>query len=58
MLLAQSLGEYGAGNAITQVVNVVGGGVQWVQTSLHDNPGTWIAITICAVLGVWLTRRR
>jgi hypothetical protein len=56
MVLAQSLGEYGAGNIIGQVVGAIGGGVQAVQTSVGEHPVIWVAV--CAVVALLVFRRR
>ncbi len=55
-MLAQSLGEYGAGNIIGQVVGVVGAGAQAVQTSVAEHPVVWVAV--CIVVVTLVFRRR
>jgi hypothetical protein len=58
-LFAQSLGEYGAGSGIAaSVASSIQDGAHWLELSLKEDRGMWIAGAICVVLGVWLFRRR
>jgi len=59
MLLAQSLGEYGGlGSMVASLVSAVDSAALWVQTSVGENPTTWI-VAGCILVGLgWLFRRR
>ena len=58
MILAQSLGEYGAsGGVMAQLVGAVESSTEWVQLSLREDRAIWIGAGICLVVGLWLFRR-
>ena len=58
MVLAQSLGEYGAsGGVMAQLVSAIESGADWMQLSLREDHAIWIGAGICLVVGLWLFRR-
>ena len=58
MLVAQSLGEYGAGSVIAQLGTNLESSVAWLQRSVQEDRPVWIAAAVCLVLGLWIFRRR
>jgi hypothetical protein len=59
MLLAQSLGEYGAlGSMAARIVASFDSAAHWVQTSVREDRTTWIAAACVLVALWWLFRRR
>lgn len=58
MLIAQSLGEYGAGSVIAQLATNAESGAAWLQRSFQEDRTVWIAAAVCLVLGMWIFRRR
>jgi hypothetical protein len=59
MLFAQSLGEYGGfGSIIARLTTAFDAAAQWLQLSLREDRGVWIAVAVTIVVGAWLFRRR
>ena len=58
MLIAQGLGEYagGSGGVAAELGALVQTTVWWVQMSLREHRGIWIAAAVC--FGWWALKRR
>jgi hypothetical protein len=58
MLLAQSLGEYGAlGSMVARLVAGLDSTAQWVQTSVREERTAWI-VAGCVLVALWWAFRR
>ncbi|HVH25506.1 MAG TPA: hypothetical protein VM818_02060 [Vicinamibacterales bacterium] len=58
MLLAQSLGEYGAASdLVSRFARLFDSGAQWIGSSLTEDRPFWIAAAVCLLIGLWLFRR-
>ena len=58
MLVAQSLGEYGAASVLSQLAANAESGAEWLQRSLQEDRTVWIVAAVCLVICMWLFRRR